>query len=424
MGKVTVLLCAALFLALPAVAQNEAAAERFWPTWRGPTGNGVAPHGDPPTEWSETENIRWKVRIPGYGHATPIVWGDHVYVQTAVAPESGDGPYRFDLIALKRKDGAITWRKTLCESEPHEKLHRDASQASNSPVTDGEHIYAYFGSRGLFCVDMKGKVVWKRDFGQMQTRREFGEGSSPALWGDVIVIAWDHEGPSFIVALDKRTGEELWRKERDEPTAWSTPRVVTVKGVPQVVASAANRIRSYALKTGELLWECDGMTLNVVPTPLADERCVYCASGFRGNALLAIDYTKARGEITESNAVVWSYDGKGAPYVPSACLYDGKIYFLQTNRAVLSCVDAKTGKPYYARERLEGLGGVYASIVAADDRVYVVDRDGVTAVIAHGSELRVLATNTLDEGCAASPVIVDGELYLRGSEHLYCIAAP
>jgi outer membrane protein assembly factor BamB len=421
---------------------------RYWPQFRGPLGTGFAPQGDPPVEWGEKKNIRWKVEIPGHGHASPIIWDDRVYVQTAVRTDRTAAPgtggehraveerrgrrmsraapvhvYAFIMMALDRRTGKTVWQRTLCEEVPHEGGHRDASQASNSPVTDGRHIIAYFGSRGLYCLDMQGKVIWKEGLGTMQTRRGFGEGSSPALYGDMVVVNWDHEGQSFIAAFDTETGEKRWKVDRDEPTSWATPVVVTVEGRPQVVASATNRIRGYELSTGKLVWECGGMTLNVVPTPVFRDGLLYCASGFRGEALLAIRYADATGDITDSGTVTWRYDGKGTPYVPSPLLYEDKLYFLSGNKAILSCVDAKSGQALYNRQRLEGLDVVFASVVGAAGRVYVADQDGNTAVIQHGPEFKLLGVNSLEDGFAASPAIVGKELYLRGQEHLYCIAA-
>ncbi|MFQ5428946.1 MAG: PQQ-binding-like beta-propeller repeat protein [Phycisphaerae bacterium] len=426
---------------------------KYWPQWRGPTATGVAPHGKPPLKWSESKNIRWKVAIPGRGHATPIIWGDRVYVQTAVktaktvepkaradkAPEERPNRrrrgrrnwmgsvepthiYKFILVALDRQTGKTVWQKTLREELPHEGGHRDASQASNSPVTDGKYLIAYFGSRGLYCLDMEGKVLWEKDLGDMRTRLGFGEGSSPALYGDTVVVNWDHEGQSFIVALDKKTGRQRWKIDRDEQTSWATPLIVEVRGEPQVITSASGRIRSYDLKTGEVRWVCGGMTPNVIPSPVSGNDLVFAMSGFRGNALRAIRYVDARGDITDSSAVAWKYDGNGTPYVPSPLLYRDTLYFLKRNNAILSCFDAKTGKQHYSKKRLEGLEGVYASPVGAADRVYIVGRNGKTAVIKRGAEFELLAVNSLDDEFAASPAIVDHALYLRGRTHLYCIA--
>ncbi|MGD2111136.1 MAG: PQQ-binding-like beta-propeller repeat protein [Phycisphaerae bacterium] len=423
-----------------------------WSQWRGPMMTGVAPHGDPPVEWGESKNVRWKVAVPGHGHATPIVWEDRIYIQTAIKTDrevetagTGQPPdeprdrrgrggpgrmpiatpthvHRFVLLALDRRTGKTLWQKTLREELPHEGGHQDASQASNSPVTDGRRLVAYFGSRGLYCLDMNGELIWQKDLGDMQTRRSFGEGSSPVLFGDTVVVNWDHEGQSFVVALDLKTGDQKWKVDRDEPTSWATPLVVDTPQGPQVVTSATNKIRSYDLATGELRWHCGGMTLNVIPSPLEADGLLYVASGFRGNALMAVRYAGAKGDITDSEFIAWKYGGKGTPYVPSMVLYDGHLYLLDGNRPVLSCIDAKTGELRYTKQRLEGLQGVFASPVAANGRLYIPGRGGKTAIVQTGPEFKPLATNTLDDGFASSPVIVGRELILRGHQHLYSIA--
>lgn len=451
-------------------------AEKYWPAWRGPLATGEAPGAKPPIEWNEKKNLRWKVEIPGKGHASPIVWGDRVYIQTAVetkkeaaqanagiadepdpalltyfqpgsaAPPEGDrrqrgpgnrrpggrrggfgpGPqpthlFEFQVLSIDRKTGKTVWKKTVREEKPHEGGHPTASQASNSPVTDGKHLYAYFGSRGLYCMTLDGQVKWNADLGEMRTRNEFGEGSSPALYDDTILINWDHEGDDFIVALDKNTGKEKWRKTRDEPTSWSTPIVVEAGGKPQVVVTATNHVIAYDLATGDEVWTCGGMTANVIPSPLADKDLLYAISGFRGAALLAIDYANARGDITDKPAIKWKYD-RDTPYVPSGVLYDGRLYFLDNNRGLLSCLDARTGKPFYEKQRLEGIDNVYSSLVGADGRIYIVGREGKAVIVKAGSKFDVLATNKLDEEFDASPALADDEMFLRGAKHLYCIA--
>ena len=417
--------------------------EKNWHQWRGPHASGVAPHGDPPIEWSENKNIRWKTAIPGHGHATPIVWDDTIFVTSAVktgqqvelapieeprgrrgrrgrsaAPSSA---HQFVIFAINRSDGSIRWQQTAREEVPHEGTHQTGSWAANSPVTDGEHVYAYFGSRGLYCYDMEGNLQWAKDLGNMSTRRSFGEGSSPALYGNAIIINWDHEGDSFIVALDKRTGEELWKVDRDEMTSWATPIVVEHNGTPQVIVNATHRTRGYDLATGKTLWECGGMTANTIPSPVTANGIVYVTSGFRGNALQAIRLDDAKGDITGGAAVVWDY-GRDTPYVPSPLLYGDTLYFLKHNRGMLSAFNASTGEAYYGPERLEGISDVYASPVGAADRIYIADRDGVTLVIKHGSTFEVLAENVLNDGFNASPVIVGKEIFLRGNKSLYCIA--
>src|SRR5690349_17457552 len=252
-----------------------ATAHANWPTWRGPLANGVAPQSDPPLEWSETKNVKWKVKLPGKGTATPVVWGDKVFILTAIAAQKpaeaapaagtpagdnrrggggfgrGEKPtevHEFAVLCLDRKTGKTVWQKAAKQEIPHEGHHQDHGFASASPVTDGEVLLAYFGSRGLHCYDMDGNLKWSKDFGDMITRNGFGEGASPALYKDTVIISWDDETEGdFIVALDKRTGKELWKNARNEPTGWSTPFVVEYGGKPQVIVSGTSKIRSYDL---------------------------------------------------------------------------------------------------------------------------------------------------------------------------------
>ncbi|HMJ64205.1 MAG TPA: PQQ-binding-like beta-propeller repeat protein, partial [Candidatus Binatia bacterium] len=244
-----------------------------WPQWRGPTATGLAPKADPPTSWSEESNVKWKLKLPGYGTSTPIIWENQIFIQTAIAaskPEpkpqasvaasaepgerprrGGPGgirsdkpmePYQFTLLAIDRGAGKIAWQKLLRQEVPHEGHHPDHGFASASPITDGEHVISYFGSRGLYCLDLNGNVIWQKELGKMQTRNSFGEGSSPALFGHVLVVNWDHEGSDFVVAFDKTNGKELWRQPRNEPTGWSTPLVVKHNNRLQVVISAPGKV--------------------------------------------------------------------------------------------------------------------------------------------------------------------------------------
>ena len=422
-------------------------AERFWPQWRGPHATGVAPFGDPPVEWSEARNVKWKVAIPGKGSSSPIVWGDRVFVTTAIPTGKKAEPpsegvlsslatrvrrfrmpgidptevQRFAIFAIHRESGKILWQRTLREELPHEGTHLTGSWASSSPVTDGERVYAYFGSRGLYCLDWEGNLVWEKDLGDMTIKLSFGEGSSPFLYGDKIVLTWDHEGPSFTIALDKKTGKELWRASREERTSWASPVVVEHGGKPQVVTSATHRVRSYDLATGKLLWETTGMTRNAIPSPVASGGMVFVTSGFRGNALLAIRLDGAAGDITDSNSIAWKLD-QDTPYAPSPLLYNGALYLLKSNSGILSCFNARTGQEYYRQKRLEGIGNVYSSPVGASGRVYVTDREGTTVVLERGPAFKVLGTNQLEDGFDASPAIVDEEIYLRGRRYLYRIS--
>jgi len=332
-----------------------------------------------------------------------------------------DDIYQFALLCLDRATGRELWRAVLREEVPHEGIFvGNGTYASASPVTDGQRVYAFFGSRGLYCLDMEGHKLWERDLGKMQIRLSFGEGSSPALYGNTLVVNWDHEGQSFIVALDKRSGDEMWRVSRDEKTSWTTPIVVVRDGAPQVVTAATSKIRSYDLATGKLLWECAGLTANSIPSPVVADDLVYATTGFRGSVLLAIRLG-ASGDLTDSDSIAWKYD-KDTPYVPSPLVYDGRLYVIKVNTNIISCLDAKTGKVLFGPQRLEGMGDIYASPVGADGRVYFVSRTGTTAVIKAGDTLDVLATNVLDDPIDASPALVDNEIFLRGKDHLYCIA--
>ena len=432
--------------------QSNAASQ--WPSWRGPQANGVATDAHPPIQWSETNHVQWKVAIPGRGSSTPILWDDQVFILTAIptgpeaaaetADASGQPPDRserprrggggggggmvdrptraqqFTVLSFDRKTGKQRWTQSPRTQLPHEGHHKDHGFASASPVTDGKHLIVSFGSFGLYGYDLKGKLLWEKDLGDMRTRNSFGEGSSPALDGNTVVVLWDHEGDDFIVALDKRDGRELWRQTRDEPTGWCTPLIVSYGGRKQVIVNGTNKIRSYDLKDGKLLWECAGQTVNAIPSAVASQDRVFVMSGYRGNALQALRLDRS-GDLTGTDGIVWSH-AKSTPYVPSPLLVSDTLYFVSNNSALLSAFDAVTGKAHFEAERLDGLNGVYASPVAADGRIYVVGRDGNTAVLRHGSRLEVLAKNHLEDGFDASPAIVGRQIFLRGRQSLYCIS--
>jgi outer membrane protein assembly factor BamB len=414
-----------------------------WPTFRGPQETGLALDADPPTSWSETENIAWKVALPGPGHATPAIWGDRIFVLSAVSLSSGEatktpppppsgGPprtpkptnlHQFTVSAISRKDGSTLWQTVAREEIPHEGGHLTASQASASPITDGKHVWASFGSRGLYCLDAAtGKIKWEVDLGEMRTRNEFGEGASPVIHGDSIVVVWDHEGDSFIVALDKLTGKERWRTPRDEPTSWATPLVIEDGGKQLVVATGATAVRAYDLKTGKVVWSASGLGVNCIPTPVSDGETLWVMSGYRDPAGLAIRYAGAKGDISDSDRITWKIN-EGLSYVPSPLLYDGTLYFLERFKGMLNSYDLKTGKERYTKQRLDGIGNTYASLVGAAGNVYVLDRDGNALVFKHGKKFKLVAKSKLDDAFDATPVIVGDEIYLRGHEFLYKVVA-
>lgn len=412
-------------MATAAVADS--ASEKFWPQWRGPLGTGVGPQATPPMNWSETNNIKWKLPIPGEGDSTPIAWGDRVFVLSAIPAETENkekapnGTFRFTVICVDRPTGRILWQKVARESSPHEGRQENNTFASASPVTDGKFVWAFFGSRGLHCYDFEGNLKWEKDFGLMKTKMGFGEGASPALSGDTLVINWDHEGEDFIAAFDKTTGKELWRQPRDEATGWSTPLILENNGQKQVVVNATGKVRSYDFATGKELWSCGGQTPNAIPSPVAQDDLVYVTSGFRGNALQAIRLGRT-GDLTGTDAIVWSHN-KSTPYVPSPLLTDNYLYVISGNDGMISCFDARTGESYFERERLEAARGVYASPVSAGDRVYILSREGACTVLRKGPKPEVLAINRLaDARSDASIALVEKQLFLRTAHYLYCIS--
>ena len=424
-------------VSLDSTGTNKRNASRNWPQWRGPFGTGVAPHANPPVEWSEQKNVRWKLELPGKGHSTPVIWDDRLFLTTTVefgdaqSPSSGQRPgahdnvvavnrQRFVVLAINRRNGQIIWRKTVRKAIPHEGGHRTGSYASASPVTDGERVYAFFGSQGLYCLDWGGEVLWEKDFGDMHTKHGHGEGSSPTLHGNTLIVNWDHEGPSFVVALDARTGIQRWKRERDEVSSWSTPLIVEHANKSQVIISATKRIRSYDLISGNVIWECGGLSHNVVASPVFGDGMVYAGSSYEKRIMFGIRLEGATGNITGSNQVVWHLN-RHTPYVPSLLLYDDRLYFLKHYQGALSCINAKTGDIHYGPFRLPEIYNVYASPVAAAGKVYITSQEGVTVVLKHGSRPDILRINELSDNFSASPALVDGDIFLRGHHYLYCI---
>jgi outer membrane protein assembly factor BamB len=416
--------------------EGATAGQRFWPQWRGPFATGVSGSATPPTEWSETKNIRWKAEIPGRGSSSPVIWGDRMFVLSAVpigldaaashAPRGGVRPrdrYRFTVLSIDRRTGKTIWERTAREEQPHEATHQDnGTYASSSAITDGRRVYAWFESQGMYVYDMDGGLLWSKDLGDKTMRNQFGEGSTPVLSGDRLVIVWDHLGGSFVVSLDATSGRELWRVTRDEIDTWATPLVVEHDGRRQAVVPGMKKIRSYDLENGNVVWESKGVTMNPIPSPVFGDGMVFVTSGFQGNNLKAIRLASAKGDITGTDSIVWTLD-RDTPYVPSPLLYDGILYLLKSNSGILSAFDAKTGTPHYQLQRLEGIPEVFASPVGAGGRVYIAGRDGVVLVIRNGKTYDVLASNKLDDGFDASPALADDTIYLRGYRNLYAIAA-
>lgn len=419
-------------------------ADDYWPTWRGPNRTGVSPKGNPPVKWSETENVKWKVGLEGdASNSSPVIWGDKIFFQTAIktdkqgkpqAPSanqvggrrrgpSGSPPtniYKFNLVCVDRNSGDEFWQKTVQEIMPHQGHHPNHGFASFSPVTDGKFVWVNFGSRGVYCFDLDGNLKWSKDLGQMNTVMGFGEGGSLAVAGDEVVVVRDQEGDSSVVALNKETGEIIWKKDRDEPTSWATPLALEVNGKTQVIVSATNLIRSYDLKTGDIVWQCSGQTRNVIPSPVAGFGMVFCTSGYRGSSLQAIELGRT-GDLSDTDAVKWHVK-EATPYVPSPLLYGDKLYVCSVNQPVISCYNAKTGEAYFLKERLPDINEIYVSAAGAAGRVYFIGRNGVTCVLKHSDKFEIIAVNTLNDKVDCSPAFVENEMYIKGKENLYCLA--
>lgn len=442
-----------------------------WPDWRGPTNNGMAP-GDAPLKWSDTEHVAWKVTVPGKGNSSPVIWGDRIFLTTAIqigeapaaaappppppprpegqarpdGPPRADGPgggppgggrrggpgggfrssgplleHKFVVLCYDRKTGKLLWEKIARTAKPHEGHHpKYGSFASNSPVTDGKLVYASFGSRGLYAYTMDGKLAWEKDFNiQMKMPLSFGEGAWPALDGNKLLISVDHEGESFLVALDKATGREIWKANRPNGTSWSGPVVITHNGRKQVILSATKKVCGYDLETGKLIWEATGLGGNTIPAPVYADGMVIVMSGFRNPNLLAIRLGR-EGDLTGTDSIVWQ-NQRGNSYTPSPVLHEGKLYFL-TDSGMLSCFDAKTGTPYYSQQRLPKPYNFKASPVGANGKLYLASEDGDVVVVKMGEKYEVLATNTLEgQMFVSSPAIANGELFLRSQTTLFCI---
>ena len=464
-----------------------------WDRWRGLDNSGMA-SGRAPLRWSSTENVKWTAEIPGRSSSTPVVWGNRVFLTTAIpvvtpnettaeatvpepqgspgaltpetrsgireligekdlselsrderrevmrqvrrgargrrgerGPEGGQAgveiaEHRFVVMALDRNTGKTVWERTPIVTRPHEGYHRRyGSFAAGSPVTDGNLVYACFGSRGIYAYDMDGNLVWTKDYGvKLRMANAFGEGRSPTLHGDTLLLVFDHQGDSFISALDKQTGEERWRRSRDERSAWSQPLVLNHGGQTQAIVAASGKIRSYDLESGAVIWECAGLGSNVIPAVVRSRDVVYAMSGHRNPNLLAIRLG-GEGDITESDYVLWT-NQRGNSYTASPVV-DGAILYFVTDRGLISALDARTGKPHYQQQRLPSTYSLKASPIGAGGRLYVATEQGDVVVVGMGPEFEVLATNTVgEEFFMASPVVVDGELFLRGRSKLYAIS--
>lgn len=424
------------------INSSGAFARPSWPQWRGPSGQGISEEKNLPATWSPTKNIKWKTPIAGRGHSSPIVWGNKIFLTTAIEgplvpgakavkhmdgdkeyvhPDSvgADHKHFFKVICLSRDTGKILWEQTSFEGTPYDDRHRKSSFASATPATDGKHVYAFFGSEGLYAYDMNGKFAWKADMGKLATVG-MGTGTSPILYDNLVIVQRDDENVegSFIVGVNKKTGKEVWRTPRKVQVSWCTPLLVRTAKRAELITSGSEAVIAYDPATGKELWRHKGVESNAVPSPVANNEMVFISAGFPAKIAMAIKLGGA-GDLLDN--VVWKY-AKGTAYVPSPILY-GDYLYLTTDRGILTCLDARTGEVKYEGGRVPIPATFTASPIAFDGKILMTSEDGDTFVIKAGPKHEILGTNTVGEPVYASPAVADGNIYIRGEKSLYCIGA-
>jgi outer membrane protein assembly factor BamB len=414
-----------------------------WPQFRGAGASAVGTDRNLPVEWGADRNIAWKVKVPGYGWSSPVVWADRVFVTTAVAqtPEKPTGSgnwqngtgrkldtvYRWEIHCLGAADGKLLWKRTAAEGKPTIPINTSNTYASETPVTDGERVVAYFGMHGVFCWDLAGNLLWMKDLGSFPTENCHGTGASPVLDGRLLFIQCDNEQKSFLVALDVKTGEQRWRVERTERTGWSMPLVWKNRVRTELVCLGRQRVQGYDPATGKQFWELGGMNGQAMASPVADADLLFAGTGGQlgGDRPLFAVRAGASGNVTpkpgsaSNESVAWSLP-KAGPLVATPLLYEGHLYVLEQHLGMVTCHDAATGKLLY-RERLPQARGFFASPWAYGGKVFCLDEDGRTFVLRAGAEFKLLGRNDVGEMCWASPALSGHGLFLRTVDHLYCI---
>ncbi len=430
--------------AVAAVAAKTSGSSSNWAQWRGPNGQGVSTDPNLPTEWSDAKNVQWKAPIPGRGHSSPIIWGNRVFLTTAIEGEvipgqkayvhilgkeefkhpdwvGSDRKHTFKLLCLDADTGKTVWEQTPYEGAVFDHRHRKGSYASPTPLTDGRYIYAYFGSEGLYCYDFKGKQLWKANFGGIPTLG-MGVGTSPVLYDNLLIVQCDrHLGDdSMIVALDKKNGKEVWRQKRPVQVSWTTPVIVTTAQRTELVTSGNEWIISYDPKTGKELWRCKGVQSHSIHTPLItkEKDMVIITTGYPSKRTLAVKLGGS-GDVTASH-IAWKYD-KGTAYVASPILYEDYLYLI-SDKGLLTCLDAKTGEVKYEGGRVPKPATFMASPVAFGGNILITSEDGDTFVVKAGTTHEIVRTNSLAEPIYTSPALAGGKVFIRGEKNLYCIS--
>ena len=413
-----------------------------WPQWRGPEGSGISNEKNLPSEWSPTKNIKWKTPIEGRSHSSPIVWGNRIFLTTAVEgaevpgakavkhqidgkdfihPDSvgANKKHTFKVMALDRDSGKLVWQQTAWEGTPYDDRHRKSSYAASTPATDGKMVYAFFGTEGLYAYDFKGKLVWKAQLGNIGTLG-MGAATSPILYDNFVIVQADEENAtaSFIIALDKKTGKEVWKTPRKIQVSWCTPLLVRTATRTELITSGTENVIAYDPATGKELWRHKGLESNAIPSPVANNEMAYLVAGFPTKITYAIRLGQ-NGDLTGTPNVPWKYE-KGTAYVPSPILY-GDYLYLTTDRGILTALDAKTGEVKYEGGRIPIPATFTASPVAFEGKILMTSEDGDTFMIKAGPKHEILGTNSVGEPVYASPAIADGRIFIRGEKNLYCI---
>ncbi|QDT49509.1 Outer membrane protein assembly factor BamB precursor [Symmachiella dynata] len=399
---------------LLSIALAGSLAAENWPGWRGPGRNGVSTESELPTEWSETAGIRWKTAVPGSGISNPIVWDDRVIVTASDGPQQAD----LHIICYATDDGRELWHQRLWGTAPTRYHANKSSMASPAAVTDGNHVFAFFGTGDVFCTDMQGQLQWQRslanEYGQFENR--FAASSSPLLYQDMVIVQCDHYGDSYVIALDQETGANRWKRDRPEAwLSWASPQLIPVgNGQHELIVAGSHKVDAFAPATGEPLWTVNGMSRECIPTPVFGDGSLYVVSGPK-SPTMAIR-PGGRGDVTETH-VRWR-NTRGAPFVPSAILV-GERYYLVDDAGIATCLNAADGKRVW-QKRLSG--AFTASPVAGDQKIYFTNERGETTVIAAAKRgYKRLAQNSVGEPVFASPAISQGCIFLRTNRHLLCI---
>jgi len=399
--------------ATPAVRMvaDEGEGAKYWPRWRGPSGQGLVSGAGYPDAWSPTQNVRWKTPLSGDGNSSPVVWGDRVFLTSAY-----DNGRRVSVVAFRRSDGMKLWEAFAPAGRANQGNHYKNGHASATPATDGQRVYASFGARGLVAFDMDGKLVWHHDLGPMEAYH--GTAGSPLLYKDRLILYQDQFAGSFIAAFDTRTGKELWRTKRDADTGWGTPIAVRVVDHDEIIVSSQLRVQAYNPATGAELWRCSGTTYEVIPTPVVGYGMVFCSSG-RAGPTIAIK-PGGKGDVTRTH-VQWT-SPRGSPFVPSPILYGEYLYMVNDMASIVTCLEATTGKVVWqGRLGAASREGFSASPVAFDGKVFFMNDEGETFVLKAGPTFQLLHVNKLEETTLATPALVDGRWYIRTDRHLYAI---